>query len=80
MSQSHGDKQIGFAPSTEGDTTLRHPDINLQPQYDVLQEDLRSEVRWNNPKVLATVHSKGGGGAAGAAVAPSTPTFRTLQL
>ena len=42
--QSHGDKRIGYAPAMENDPTLRHPDINLQPQYDVLQEDLRSEV------------------------------------
>lgn len=34
----------GDSPSLTGNPTLRHPDVNLQQQYDRLQNDLKSEV------------------------------------
>lgn len=37
-------KKVGYAPSLQDDQVLRHPDINLQPDEEGLQEDLRSEV------------------------------------
>lgn len=39
-----GSSRAGDSPALKGNPILRHPDINLQPQYDRLQNDLMSEV------------------------------------